>query len=305
VDSALPAAAAVALEAATVVVADSVVATEVAVMAVVAAADSVVATVAVDAAEEAVVAAVIKPTFHPDPEIGNAPSSTAETLIFHGETNVTNVKPPNPQVLEVILAAEVVAASVAAAAEVAVEAVASVVATVMVVAAAEDSAVVAAVTEEVVVVAEDSAAVTVEAAAEVDSVAAVVVAAAVPCVEAAEAETETVPTKHPTTSMLQEENSTKTIFKKPRPSQELLQSCHAPTNNIQEEAKPHFFNPLFFSAAVEMSDQYFITSKVILGLAETILKLSALTYYNIRSVALLVRPLILLSTDLDSKQPLI
>ena len=94
-DSALPAAAAVALEAATVAVADSVVATEVAVMAVVAAADSVVATVAVDAAEEAVVAAVIKPTFHPDPEIGNAPSSTAETLIFHGETNVTNVKPPN------------------------------------------------------------------------------------------------------------------------------------------------------------------------------------------------------------------
>merc|ERR1719189_1484073 len=76
-----------------------------------------------------------------------------------------------------------------------------------------------------------------EVAVAVDSEAAVVVAAAVPCVEAVEADTETVPTKHPTTGMLQE-NSTKqysrshahhknfykvatppqTIFKKKKPS---------------------------------------------------------------------------------------
>ena len=241
-DSALPAAAAVALVAAAVVVTVAAADSEVAVMAAVEAVAS-----AVDAAEEAVVAAavVIKPTFHPDPEIGSAPSLTAETPIFHGETNVTNVKPPNQKVLEVMEEAEVVVASVAAAAEVAVGAVASVVATVMVVAAAEDSAAVVAVVTGVVVVAEDSAVVTVEAAAEVDSVAAVVVAA-VPCVEAVEADTETVPIKHPTTSMLQENSTKQTIFKKPRPSQELLQSCHAPKNNIQEEAKPLFFNNLIF-----------------------------------------------------------
>merc|ERR1719266_3201991 len=143
----------------------------------------------------------------------------------------------------------------------------------MVVAAAVVAAALVAAAAEVAV-AEDSAAVTVEAAVEVDSEAAVVVAVAVPCVEAVEADTETVPTKHPTTNMLQE-NSTKQYSRSHAPpSQELLQSCHAPTNNIQEEAKPRFFNlPRFFSAAVEMSDQYFITSKVILGLAETITKI--------------------------------
>merc|ERR1719266_1904956 len=108
--------------------------------------------------------------------------------------------PPNPKVLEAIVEAEGVADSVVAAAEVAV-----------------------AVATEVVAVVEDSAAVTVEAAVEVDSEAAVVVAVAVPCVEAVEADTETVPTKHPTTSMLQE-NSTKQYSRSHAPpSQELLQ----------------------------------------------------------------------------------
>ena len=211
-DSALPAAAAVVLEAAAVVVtvaADSVVATVMVV-----AAEAVAAASIVVAAAEAVVAVVIKPTFPADPEIGNAPSSTAETPILHGETNVTNVKPPSLKVLEVTLEAEAVVASVEAAAEVAVEAVASVVATVMVAAAAEDSAEVVAAVTEVVAAAEDSAAVTVEAAAEVDSVAAVGVAAAVPCVEAVEADTETVPTKHPHYKHASRKLN-KTIFKKP------------------------------------------------------------------------------------------
>ena len=179
--------------------------------------------------------------------LGIGSATTAPTPIFHGEMNVTNVKPPNPKVLEAIVEAEGVADSVVAAAEVAVEAVASVVATVMEVAVAEDSAAAVAAATEVVAVAEDSAAVTEEAAVEVDLEAAVVVAAAVPCVEAVEADTETVPTKHPTTSMLQE-NSTKQYSRSHAPpTQELLQSCHAPTNNIQEEAKPHFFNlPRFF-----------------------------------------------------------
>ena len=230
-DSALPAAAAVASEAAAVVVTVAAVASVVATVMVVAAA--VVAAASVAAAAEAV-EAVIKPTFPADPEIGSAPSLTAETLILHGETNVTNVKPPNPKVLEAIVEAEGVADSVVAAAEVAVEAVASVVATVMEVA-----------------VAEDSAAVTVEAAVEVDSEAAVVVAVAVPCVEAVEADTETVPTKHPTTSMLQE-NSTKqysrshapphhkNFYKVATPPQTIFKKKPSPTFSIC----PVFFLPL-------------------------------------------------------------
>jgi len=246
VDSALPAAAAVASEAAAVVVTVAV-ASVVATVMVVAAA--VVAAASVAAAAEAV-EAVIKPTFPADPEIGSAPSLTAETLILHGETNVTNVKPPNPKVLEAIVEAEGVADSVVAAAEVAVEAVASVVATVMEVAVAEDSAAAVAAATEVVAVAEDSAAVTVEAAVEVDSEAAVVVAAAVPCVEAVEADTETVPTKHPTTSLLQE-NSTKQYSRSHAPLPPIARTftkLPRPTNNIQEEAKTHFFNlpPVFF-----------------------------------------------------------
>ena len=122
-DSAHPAAAVVALEAAEVVVTvavDSVVATAMVVAGVAVAAASVAA--AVEAVE-----AVIKPTFPADLAIGNAPSLTAETLTSLGEMNVTNVKPLNPKVLEVTLEAEGVVDSVAAAAEVAVEAVASVV----------------------------------------------------------------------------------------------------------------------------------------------------------------------------------
>merc|ERR1740122_6268 len=97
-----------------------------------------------------------------------------------------------------------------------------------------------------VAAAEDSAAVvaaaTEEAAAEVDSVAAVVAAAAVPCVEAVEADTETVPTKHPTKSMLQE-NSTKQYSRSHTYHKNFYKVCHAPTNNIQEEAKPSLFQP--------------------------------------------------------------
>ena len=62
---------------------------------------------------------------------------------------------------------------------------------------------------------------TVEAVAEVDLVAAVVVAAAVPCVEAVAADTETVPIKHPTTWLLQENSTNQKIFMKQRTSQEL------------------------------------------------------------------------------------
>ena len=255
-DSAHPAAAVVALEAAEVVVTVEVgseVATAMVVAGVAVAAASVAA--AVEAVE-----AVIKPTFLADLAIGNAPSLTAETLTSLGETNVTNVKPLNPKVLEVTLEAEGVADSVAAAAEVAVEAVASVVVTVMEVAAAEDSAEVAAVVTEVVAVAEDSVAVTVEAAAEVDSVAAVVVAAAVPCVEAVEADTETVPTKHPTTSMLQE-NSTKQYSRSHAHHKNFYKVCHAPYKQYSRRSQALTFStcPRFFSAAVEMSDQYFLT----------------------------------------------
>jgi len=256
VDSAHPAVAAVALEAAVVVV-------TVAAVSVVATVMEVAAEVVVAAALEAVaeaVEAVIKPTFPADLAIGNAPSLTAETLTSLGEMNVTNVKPLNPKVLEVTLEAEGVVDSVAAAAEVAVEAVASVVATVMEVAAAADSAaVVAAVTEEVAV-AEDSAVVIVEAAAEVDSVAAVVVAAAVPCVEAVEADTETVPIKHPTISMLQE-NSTKQYSRSHAHHKNFYKVCHAPYKQYSRRSQALTFStcPRFFSAAVEMSDQYFLT----------------------------------------------
>jgi len=150
---------------------------------------------------------------------------------------------------------------VEAAAEVAVEAVASVVATVMVAAAAVDSAEVVAVATVVVAAAEDSVAVTVEAAAEVDSVAAVGVAAAVPCVEAVEADTETVPTKHP---------PLQACFKKTQQNH-IQEACHTHHKNFYKVAtppqtifkkkkpSPTFSNPCFFSAAVEMSDQYFIT----------------------------------------------
>ena len=91
---------------------------------------------------------------------------------------------------------------------------------------------------------------------------------------------------------------------KPHPSQELLQSCHAHNKQYSRRSQAPLFQPapVFFSAAVEMSDQYFLTWKVILGLAETIAKIVCLEpIYNIRSVALLVRPLILLSTDLEFK----
>jgi hypothetical protein len=186
---------------------------------------------------------VIKPTFPADLAIGNAPSLTAETLTSLGETNVTNVKPLNPKVLEVTLEAEGVVDSVAAAAEVAVEAVASVVVTVMEVAAAEDSAEVAAVVTEVVAVAEDSVAVTVEAAAEVDSVAAVVVAAAVPCVEAVEADTETVPTKHPPLQACFKKTQQNNIQEATPITRTFTKFATPPTNNIQEEAKPSLFQP--------------------------------------------------------------
>jgi len=131
---------------------------------------------------------------------------------------------------------------------------------VMEVAAAADSAVVVAAVTEEVAVAEDSAVVIVEAAAEVDSVAAVVVAAAVPCVEAVEADTETVPIKHPTISMLQE-NSTKQYSRSHAHHKNFYKVCHAPYKQYSRRSQALTFStcPRFFSAAVEMSDQYFLT----------------------------------------------
>lgn len=57
-----------------------------------------------------------KQTSHPGLETGNAPALTVETPTFHGETNVTSAKPPDPLAWETM--AQEVAEAVAAGADV-------------------------------------------------------------------------------------------------------------------------------------------------------------------------------------------
>merc|ERR1740122_701045 len=103
-----------------------------------------------------------------------------------------------------------------------------------------------------VAAAEDSAAVvaaaTEEAAAEVDSVAAVVVAAAVPCVEAVEADTETVPTKHPPLQACFKKTQQNNI-QEATPITRTFTKFATPLQTIfKKKPSPHFFNlpPFFF-----------------------------------------------------------
>jgi hypothetical protein len=78
--------------------------------------------------------------------------------------------------------------------------------------------------------------------------------------------------------MLHEENSTKTNnIQEATPITRTFTKLPRPHKQYSRRSQtPLFQQPLFFSAAVEMSDQYFITSKVILGLAETITKIVCL-----------------------------